>query len=517
MLWVPLSGPVKDRHEFDADLLVIVDKDGDAPKPYSDTLWSTLKDSDRYNEKIELWNRCVKVKYQGQCHLDMVPCVEDGSKQYVCPRNGDALEETDGTGFRDWFNDQNRITEGNLKRTVRLLKFLRDHKGNFSIPSVILTALAGEAIRPDDDGAEAVSAMADTVATVLTRIDERLEKCDQIPVIVNPSNPSLTFNTHWEDNQYQNFRRLMGVYASTARQARDETDKAKSIAAWQKLFGEDFKPRSNSNAGRDRNAGSSSGQGANAGAQQRATQASGASASVLVQPRKQYGGVPEGTGSRVATREVSPADLEQLAERHPQLAYDAETNVPVRQPTRASLLPARQGLNINIPRREGDGMYVEDDFAIEIQLTHGKSELAPWPPVYETGGRAQLIMGEQGVGIADLHFFDERADVNQCCLSLQNTDEWRGIIPFIDELVAPFFYRLAYAARYGVERAESDLWGTYHHRDGFEGAKWQYEAELLSYKKQNHGPNKPCPCRNGRKYRHCHKGEVDKLLVAQAG
>ena len=48
----------------------------------------------------------------------MVPCVEDGSKQYVCPRNGDALEETDGTGFRDWFNDQNRITKGNLKRTV---------------------------------------------------------------------------------------------------------------------------------------------------------------------------------------------------------------------------------------------------------------------------------------------------------------------------------------------------------------------------------------------------------------
>ena len=508
--------PVKDRHEFDADLLVIIDKDGDDPKPYMDGLWGTLKESDRYKDKIELWNRSVKVKYQGQCHLDLVPCVEDGDKQYVCPRNGDVLEETDGTGFRDWFNDQNRITEGNLKRTVRLLKFLRDHKGNFSIPSVILTALAGEAIRPDDDGAEAVSAMASTVATVLTRIDERLEKCDRVPVIVNPASPSLTFNTHWEDNQYQNFRRLMGVYASTARQARDETDKAKSIAAWQKLFGEDFKPRSNSNAEQDRNAGSSSGPGANTGAQRRATQASGASASVLVQPRKQYGGVPEDTGSRIVAREVSPADLEQLAERHPQLAYDAETNVlSGNLRVQASYRPGR-GLNINIPRRERDRMYVEDDFAIEIQLTHGKSALSPWPPVYETGGRAQRIMGEQGVGIADLHFFDERADVNHCCLSLQNTDEWRGIIPFIDELVAPFFYRLAYAARYGVERAGSDLWGTYHHRDGFEGAKRQYEAELLNYKKQNHGPNKPCPCRNGRKYRHCHKGEVDQLLAAPA-
>ena len=241
--------PVKDRHEFDADLLVIVDKDGDAPKHYSDTLWDTLKDSDRYKEKIELWNRCVKVKYQGQCHLDTVPCVEDDGKQYVCPRNGDELEETDGTGFRDWFNDQNGITKGNLKRTVRLLKFLRDHKGNFSVPSVILTALAGESIHAEDAGAEAVSTTADTVATVLTRIDDRLQKCEQIPVMTNPANSALTFNAHWEDNQYQNFRRLMGVYASTARQALEESDKAKSISAWQELFGDSFGKGGSSGSG----------------------------------------------------------------------------------------------------------------------------------------------------------------------------------------------------------------------------------------------------------------------------
>ena len=93
---------------------------------------------------------------------------------------------------------------------MRLLKFLRDHKGNFSVPSVILTALAGEAIQEKDADGEEVSTMADTVATVLSRIDERLQKCDQVPVIANPANPDLTFNTHWEDNQHQNFRRLMG-------------------------------------------------------------------------------------------------------------------------------------------------------------------------------------------------------------------------------------------------------------------------------------------------------------------
>ena len=148
-----------------------------------------------------------------------------------------------------------------------------------------------------------------------------------------------------------------------------------------------------------------------------------------MQPRKQYGGVLEGAGNCVVAREVSSVDLEQLAERHPQLAYDAETNVlSGNLRVQASYRPGR-GLIINIPRRAGDRMYVEDNFVIEIQLTHDRSALAPWPPVYETGGWAQRIMGEQDVGIADLHFLNERTDVNYCCLGLQNTDEWRGIIP----------------------------------------------------------------------------------------
>ncbi len=148
-----------------------------------------------------------------------------------------------------------------------------------------------------------------------------------------------------------------------------------------------------------------------------------------MQPRKQYGGVLEGAGNCVVAREVSSVDLEQLAERHPQLAYDAETNVlSGNLRVQASYRPGR-GLIINIPRRAGDRMCVEDNFVIETRLTHDRSALAPWPPVYETGGWAQRIMGEQDVGIADLHFLNERTDMNYCCLGLQNTDEWRGIIP----------------------------------------------------------------------------------------
>ena len=285
--------PVKEDDEYDADLLAIVDKNGDKPAPYVDELYKTLQESDRYKDKIEKWNRCVKVKYAGDCHLDVVPCVKEGDKFYVCPRNQEELEETDGTGFRDWFNDQNRLTKGNLKRTVRLLKFLRDHKDNFEVPSVILTALAGRAIQAQDEGSERVSTMADTVATVLSRMDNYLKRHDKIPTITNPGNTSLTLKTQWTDRQYQNFRDRIRDYAKTARQARDEQDKEKSIAAWQRLFGDGFKPRNDSGGGQNNSGSDPSLRPHNNGAPaQRSFDRRPAVVAppTLVQPRPQYGG-----------------------------------------------------------------------------------------------------------------------------------------------------------------------------------------------------------------------------------
>ena len=82
--------------------------------------------------------------------VDLAPCVEADGKFYVCPRDGTGFHETDGAGYREWFNDQNSITDGNLKRAVRLLKYARDHKARFNCPSIILTALAAESIRRND-------------------------------------------------------------------------------------------------------------------------------------------------------------------------------------------------------------------------------------------------------------------------------------------------------------------------------------------------------------------------------
>ncbi len=503
--------PVKEDDEYDADLLAIMDKNGDKPAPYVDQLYKTLQASDRYKDKIEKRARCVKIKYAGDCHLDIVPCVQDGDKFYVCPRNQEELEETDGTGFRDWFNDQNRITKGNLKRTVRLLKFLRDHKDNFEVPSVILTALAGKAIQAQDEGSEKVNSMADTVATVLTRIDNYLKKHDKIPTIKNPGNTSLTLNTQWTDSEYQNFRSRIKDYAKTAWQARDEEDKEKSIAAWQRLFGNGFKPRGRSSDSHSR--------GGNQGAQRPQMPPSNPSGivtkavippAVRVTPRRLYAGTP--AVAETATADIAPDEKEMslINESYPQLVYypeDSEIRGVIE--VNAWFDQPKNKLCINTPPTNyGKSLHLMDTFSIAIKTEHQILPHATLPLVYETDGRPQQIILSQGMAKADLHFYESSGTSNLCCLTISTAYRHKGMLAFINEFIIPFFYRLAYVDKHGLTRSRQDLWPEYSHGN----MGWlEYRQELKRYKKMKRGNNKPCPCGSSKKYRDCHKPECDTL------
>ena len=146
--------PVND-HEFDVDLLAFMDEDADMePKHYIEKVYRTMKANGNYADKVHRKTRCVVVDYAGDFHMDIVPCVERGGGLYICNRQTNEFEPTDGTGFRDWFNGKNEVTHGNLKLVARLLKYLRDHKQTFTAPSVLLTTLIGNAVRDDDGGTE---------------------------------------------------------------------------------------------------------------------------------------------------------------------------------------------------------------------------------------------------------------------------------------------------------------------------------------------------------------------------
>ena len=226
----------------DADIMVMVKYDSNDHRTYVPELARTLESSLRYQGKITVKNRCVTVRYSepSQLAVDLVPCVKRKGKFYVCPRDGGSFEETDGTGYREWFNAKNDITSGNLKRAVRLLKYARDHRKRFNCPSIVLTTLAAQVIRSADRGKESVSTQADIMATVLGRMSAHLDKVPYPLSVKNPALSAESFDPDWNRAQYDRFRATIRAMANDAKAALLENDPAKSRAKWQKVCGEKF-------------------------------------------------------------------------------------------------------------------------------------------------------------------------------------------------------------------------------------------------------------------------------------
>jgi len=498
-----LIKPVDDTDEYDVDIQVVMNPNPQwQPKDYIDAVYNALKADGNYANKIKIKTRCVTVDYAGDFHLDVVPRITHAGRHYIFNRAENTFEETDGTNYRDWFNKQNRITGGKLKRIVRLLKYLRDHKNNYTAKSIMLTTLAARVIEPSDKGTEAVSTDADTLVTVLTRMDAYLQKNPNMPEIRNPALPSETFNRHWDDRKYANFRKMVN---SHARKARDAKTSEEAIKLWQDLFGDKFgKGSSGGGGGKGNNSLPNSPSPSSGSRGQRS-----AAAPSVVRPPKPYAG-PQASNQTIpdaVTMPVSNQDLELLRQEQPGLSYDAETNT-IRGNLKFSeeydpedgLLKQVSGSACNNPN-----MLIRAAFDIEIRLNFQPSQYNPWPDVIETAGRIQQIMEERKIDDkADMHCFPFYPE-NRCCLGIKvYSDDKIEIAKFIREMIVPFFYRVAYVERHGLQAARTDLWEEYPH--DFEKAKREYIGGLRDM--NNLSRNARCACGSGKKYKNCHLAEV---------
>ncbi|MBA2726123.1 MAG: nucleotidyltransferase, partial [Actinobacteria bacterium] len=144
----PLPG-----HEFDADFLLKLAEVPDwagRPKTYIEELGEALARIKPYTGMPrENKCRCVRLGYKGNFHLDIVPYVilGDGS-EFIVNADEDEWERTNPTGFTQWMKDKDDIAGGNLRRVIRIMKFLRDHKGTFEgTKSIILTTILGNQVQ----------------------------------------------------------------------------------------------------------------------------------------------------------------------------------------------------------------------------------------------------------------------------------------------------------------------------------------------------------------------------------
>lgn len=237
--------PVQENDEFDADILVFIRDPEFNPDnfhtDYVDTVYKVFRDHDTYKDKIEKNTRCVTINYAGDFHLDVVPCIEHENVSYICNRKDNKYEKTDGDGYKEWLIAKNQIVGGNdFRKATRLLKFLRDHKDNFSVKSILLTTILGNQIKEIDEGSSDFSDLPTTLKTLTNRTNNFLQRNGSMPTIHNPVLATENFNRHWDEDKYRNFRNKFDLYNTKINDAFEERNHNESVKKWRKLFGDDF-------------------------------------------------------------------------------------------------------------------------------------------------------------------------------------------------------------------------------------------------------------------------------------
>ena len=231
--------PVNDAG-YDVDVLIYMSADrNERAAYYINEVYHCLRENHNYADKVSKKSRSVFVDFSGDFSLDVVPCIMRKGALSVCNRTDSKFEPTDGTGYHDWFNSKANITNGNLKAVVKLLKYLRDHKDNFEVSSVILTTLIGHSVHANELSTKFRSVPL-TLKLVSNRINAFLHATPNRPRFRNPALRSERFSRHWDQNDYRNFKEKFRIYNDKINSAYAESDPSRSIQKWRALFGDNF-------------------------------------------------------------------------------------------------------------------------------------------------------------------------------------------------------------------------------------------------------------------------------------
>lgn len=234
-----------DDVEFDADFLVQIEEVVDwnsNPRKYANAVWKALSAHSTYGTMSTKKDRCVRVIYANDCHVDVVTYVVLGSgRQVIVNRNTNEFEDTNPVGFTEWIQEKDDLTGGNLRKVIRLLKYLRDHQGAFNVRSVLLTTMVGNVVDEwrshDPDYYKDVPT---TLVNLVSDLDDWLQANPIKPSLKDPSCPSTTFDHRWTDAQYDSFRNRIHDLRPKIEDAYNASTVDASVRAWRKVFGESF-------------------------------------------------------------------------------------------------------------------------------------------------------------------------------------------------------------------------------------------------------------------------------------
>lgn len=209
--------------EFDLDLVCLLDWPRAKPLDLYDLLLDRMKDHGKYAPITRQNNRCIRLEYGGDFHLDIVPAIYDpncepGSTCILIPdREKKDFRPSNPKGYATWFEQTTirqikaaaELSRGDmeplkapvpydakkpLRITVQLLKRWRDvafsGRMHLAPSSIVLTTLAGTLYAGHQRSSEALMSILDGICEWAQKEDIKLR---------NPSNDQEWITDRWHD------------------------------------------------------------------------------------------------------------------------------------------------------------------------------------------------------------------------------------------------------------------------------------------------------------------------------
>ena len=229
--------------EFDVDVVVALNLEDEygnrmPPSEAIELLYSVLKSNPIYKKKVKRKDRCVRIDYAGDFHMDVVPTHYDEffDTLYVPDRKVEKWSETNPKGYIQWCSDKNDEFNGKFTRVAKFLKWWRNRVFGMdsAVKSIILTTLIGEHFSSD------CSADADALLGTVRNLNIFLQWNSSVPRISNPSLSTEDLARDWKQEHYETFKSRVDSLLKKIEDAYHEEDLEKSIEKWRNIFGDVF-------------------------------------------------------------------------------------------------------------------------------------------------------------------------------------------------------------------------------------------------------------------------------------
>lgn len=197
----PVNKPV-----FDADVLMRISAvPGWSARDYVEELKRAFLASSTYKGMAHRRTRCVYVDYADEFHIDVVPYLVTYSS--ITNRHEDNYELSLPENFNSWLDGKDRAASGNLPEVIRLLKWLRDKRGN-ATKSLFLSVLAGQVIDSTNTVLDPVnySDVPTSFAHVVADLATYLHGQQNLPVLMDPAQTGCDLSDRWTQEGYTALR-----------------------------------------------------------------------------------------------------------------------------------------------------------------------------------------------------------------------------------------------------------------------------------------------------------------------